>query len=356
MKKTLKICEKPLITSECFTYYKMAIIQTIPDYETWLINRFKMFIDGDGDSIFGEIGDIYSLVSYSEILNIEEENVFNIGKDKIVSYIIRKINEEKYVMVDLNFEKLYSHHKGFELHETLIYGYDCDNQEFIMRGINNNTFKEWRVSFQKVEEAYEDVNNFFVSDKLQLLNRKRYFSGITLLSPKYDYRNINDEYELIYRLESEVLGYIYKRFDPDGQNEVTIYTGITCVKKLYDDLSDIISADNYDSKRIEKCLKLCLRISERENVLLHAVSAFFKKYSISDEDNVLEDFKKCYDMMYQNVLLFYKCRRKFDKEIIKRIAERVEKCFHMEKSIFESAAALIKKNFYSIYCLKNPLE
>ena len=50
MKKTLTICEKPIITSECFTYYKMAIIQTIPNYEAWLINRFKLFIDEDGDT------------------------------------------------------------------------------------------------------------------------------------------------------------------------------------------------------------------------------------------------------------------------------------------------------------------
>lgn len=351
-RKILKIYERPLITSECFTYYKMAIIQTIPNYESWLINRFKMFIDGDGDAIFGENGDIYSLASYSEILNIEEDNIFNIGKEKIVSYVISKINEEKYVMVDLNFAKLYFDHDGFDIHETLIYGYDCDTCEFIMRGLNNHIFKEWRVSFQKFEEAYEDVHKFFSSDKLQLLNRKRYFTGVTVLSPRYDYQSVNDDYELVYRLDSEVLGYTYKKCDPDGQNESVIYTGVTCVKKLYDNLLEMINQENYDWNRISQCHKTCLKISERENVLLQAVAAFFEKYSINDENDVLGDFKQCYDRMYQNVLLFYKYWEKPNIDIIKKIADKVEPVYHMEKKVFVSITELIKKNYDSMCCLR----
>ena len=352
-KKILKICEKPLITSECFTYYKMAIIQTIPNYESWLINRFKLFIDGDGDAIFGENGDIYSLASYSEILNIEEGAIFNVGSDRIISYVIDRINEDKYVMVDLNFARFYSAQGGFNIHETLIYGYDSDTHELIMRGLHNHTFKEWRVSFQDFEEAYEDVHKFFVSNKLELLNRKRYFSGITLLSPRYDYRSVNDDYELVYRLDSEVLGYTYKKCDPDGQNESVLYTGITCVKKLHDELSEIVNKDNYDWKRIGQCHNLCLKLSERENVLLHAVRAFVKKYNFNDDNDVVTQFSQCYNMMFQNVLLFYKYLESSNTDIIKRIADRIETVYYMEKRVFESITALIRQNYHSVCSLKD---
>lgn len=352
-KKILKICEKPLITSECFTYYKMSIIQTIPNYESWLINRFKLFIDEDGDPRFGENGLIYTLTSYSEMLNIEDGHIFRVKPDEIISYIIQNIDSGKYVIIDLNFVKLYSDNDGFNLHETLIYGYDCDSQEFVIRELHNGVFKEEKVSFQKVEEAYSDVYDFFNSDKLQLLNRKRFFTGITLLSPRYDYNNVNDDYDLVIRLESELAGNIYKRYDSNGENEAVNYTGITCVKKLHDELLDILSKENYDRERIKNCRRLCLKLSERENVLLHAVRAFVKKYNINDDNDVVTQFSQCYNMMYQNVLLFYKYLESPNTNIIKRITDRIETVYYMEKRVLESITALIRQNYDSICSLKD---
>ena len=43
MKKILKVEKNPLILSECWTYYKFSIIQTMPNFYPWLTNHIKVY-------------------------------------------------------------------------------------------------------------------------------------------------------------------------------------------------------------------------------------------------------------------------------------------------------------------------
>ena len=95
MRKILKVSGEPLITSECWTYYKMSVIQTGIGFENWLITHMKLFIDGNGNAFFGEDGELYPLSYYGDILNIEDGNIMNVSKTDVIQFIVQCINDGK---------------------------------------------------------------------------------------------------------------------------------------------------------------------------------------------------------------------------------------------------------------------
>lgn len=76
--KILNISNDLLINSECWTYYKFAIIQTSDYFETWLTNHMDLYIDQNANAIFGNDGMMYPLSYYSDILNIGEKHILDV--------------------------------------------------------------------------------------------------------------------------------------------------------------------------------------------------------------------------------------------------------------------------------------
>jgi len=351
-KNVLKISKSPIVTSECFSYFKMGIIQTIPNFEEWLGDRFKLYIDSDDGARFGEHGIIYTLSSFSDILSIEDGKVFEVGADRLIPFIVESIDAGKYVMLDLNFSKItHKSEKDFALHETLVYGYDLVAEELIVTELVNFSFREARIPFEKAKEAYEDVRRFFYNNTLELLNRKRFFTGLTLLSPRYDYHNINADYDLFIRLEWELSGVVYQKIESNTHCESQVTMGVACVKKLYTELQKMVREGNYDDDLLTHYRTWALKISERENVILHALTAFFKKYGI-DGSECLARLKNCYEIMYQNVLMFYKYGYSKNPAIIGRIAERAGEVYHEEFRFFEDVTELFKRNYDAVFGIK----
>lgn len=53
--KILDVCSNPLITSECWTYYKFAVMQTSDYFDVWLTNHMDLYIDQNGTLTSGNI-------------------------------------------------------------------------------------------------------------------------------------------------------------------------------------------------------------------------------------------------------------------------------------------------------------
>ena len=51
--KTLPIELKPLVTSECWNYYKFAIMQTMPEFDVWLASHPQLYISQNGIVYYG---------------------------------------------------------------------------------------------------------------------------------------------------------------------------------------------------------------------------------------------------------------------------------------------------------------
>ena len=130
-----------------------------------------------------------------------------------------------------------------EDNEPLIYGYDLEKEAFIASVLIKGTFREVYLNFANVEASFGDMLEFYMSNPKEFFERKRWFLGITLFSPKDHYVNVNEEYDLVERLEWELSGTVYKKscfFDPE---EHAFFTGLSAVKKFYDVLSTAIKAE-----------------------------------------------------------------------------------------------------------------
>ena len=193
MEKILEISKDVIINSECWTYYKFAVMQTSTFFDVWLTNHMELYIDQNGNAIFGNDGMMYPLSYYGDLLNIKEENLLDIPAEQVVGFLIKQINSGNYVILDLNYKRiLFPDTDEFHLHETLVYGYDLENKEFIVPIIKNGAFRESRVSFEVLVKSYQECFNYYQKDSNRLFDRRLWFLGITIIKLKNDYDNANN--------------------------------------------------------------------------------------------------------------------------------------------------------------------
>lgn len=108
----------------------------------------KIYFDQNGNAIFGENGNMYPLSHFFDILSIYDGNIFSVTKDNIVDYLIDKINQDTYIIIDLNYPRINGVDDVFWLHETLIYGYDTQTKEFLTPLLSDSGFKKSKIRFK----------------------------------------------------------------------------------------------------------------------------------------------------------------------------------------------------------------
>ena len=199
MKKILPVKIDAIITSECWTYWKMAIIQTLPDYMIWLSSHLDIFQNLDS-VYFGKDLKVFSNEYYSDILDIEEIKIYSISYNKIIEFIKNCINSDFYytvfILKNLNNEcnNLHILHDSNNIfHEIFIYGYDDENKVFNSISISeNNYFKPTTIAYDKLKNGYLTMQKYFYYNPSQY-NFKRDFSYLISRS-KVNYKYKTKEY------------------------------------------------------------------------------------------------------------------------------------------------------------------
>ena len=341
-RKILEVEKNPLITSECWTYYKLSVMQTIPFFDLWLANHMKMYLDQNGDAVFGDNGCMYPLSYFSDILDISDANILSVSADKIVQFLINQIDENNYIIIDVNYKKLKDRDSlQFWLHETLIYGYDTENEEFFTPMLSHGTFKETRIGFEELALAYKDAYERYTQDKALLFNRRVWFYGITALKPKKEYENTNVFYDFIYKLKWEKEGNFYERqkhaSDFEHVESYVYYTGISCMLYLASYTRKLMEHEDIKEGDIVRCRNSCLKIYENQKIVLRSMKWFRGK--IANENEVLEElsqkYEKCCEQVYINVLQYEKRRYTKNQEILVHVIENLEQLYWLEKEILE---------------------
>jgi len=227
--------------------------------------------------------------------------------------------------------------------ETIIYGYDLEKKTFIASVLLNGSFQEVNMSFGNVEASFGDMLEYYQSQPKRFFERKRWFLGITLFSPKDHYVNVNEEYDLMERLEWELSGTIYKKSYFGNCEEQSFFTGLSAVKKIHDVLSAALNAEQLNDNDLRQWHKTCMKIHEREKMLLRMISYYFEKKQIADTTGVISDFEQCCSLMETNVFLFYKYKYTNDKRILERIINVLPNIIQFEKQAMENCVMLIKR-------------
>ena len=85
-----------IIQSECWTYYKIAILQKQPYFDFWLSTHMNSYINNKFESEYGELGRKYDLNYYSNVFDIEEIDIKSMNESNIVDFLIHCIDLKKY--------------------------------------------------------------------------------------------------------------------------------------------------------------------------------------------------------------------------------------------------------------------
>ena len=361
--KILPIVKKPFITSECWTYYKLSIIQTLPVIDLWLANHMKIYTNQYGDAFYGDAGKLYPLSYFSDILDMGEKSIFDVSSNDIIDFIIREIDKGNYLIMDVNYNKLRaSNSSSFWFHETLIYGYDTDTQEFITPLLSNQSFKETRISFQVIKDSYEDILDFYTQNKEAFFDRRSYFFPITILRPKHNYTNANACYDFVAKLRYELTGMMYteQQYSSSGNSEetYTYCTGLSCMTYFVNIMQDLFKSLDETQDMPERYCSTCLKLYENQNMLLHSMKWFANEHAKGSKplEELIKQYENCCNTMYNNVLLFYKYLLNRNNRIIERIINSLNRIYDREKELLEKIIPLITKLYteqlYSNACTK----
>ena len=210
-------------------------------------------------------------------MQIKEKDVHSVPTNEIVLYLIECINKGYYVILDLNYKKLLDcNSSDFQLHETLIYGYDSDKRIFFTPLLKNGSFKKVQITYETLCRAYNDSINYFLSNKNQKFNRRMWFLGITLLKPKKNYRNPNAIYDFINKVRLEQEGYCFQRQSLENSQTYMFYTGVSCLKRLAQLLNNYIKRNNRSDDDLKKYQMACLKIYQNQNIILYSMEWFLR--------------------------------------------------------------------------------
>lgn len=349
--KTLPIELKPLVTSECWNYYKFAIMQTMPEFDVWLASHPQLYINQNGSAVYGESGYMHPLSYFSGLLEIVEKNIFSVPSQKIIEFIIGEIDKGNYIVTDVNYKKLRDKNVNERwTHEVFVYGYDTDEKTFDITYLFDG-WKPIKVDFEAFEEAYKEAFALY-DNRERIYNRRRFHFPITIITPKHGYTNANAYYDFINKLQRELEGNVYIRQPyatiSGEENKNVYYTGLACmpymVQKLEQELNPPARGEN-----ITGYLKPCLKLSEYQHMLLYSMKWFIRELQIKDEaaEALITGYGESCDMAYNDVLLFYKYNMKPDDEIIKRIIGNLRVIYTKEGEILEKLIPIFIEEYTS---------
>lgn len=352
MLRKLQLSKEVFINSECWTYYKFAIMQTSDYFETWLTNHMELYIDQNANAIFGNDGMMYPLSYYSDILNIGEKHILDVPVENIIGFLIEQIDSGNYVILDLNYKRiLFPDTDEFQLHETLVYGYDLEKKEFIVPIMKKGVFKENKVSFDVLVKSYQESFDYYQNDINRLFNRRLWFLGITIINLKNDCDNSNKFYDLIKKMNIHLEGRIYtKRNRTSGQGDkgYTYYTGVSCLSYLINLIEGCLENCSIKNDAIaEKYRKACLKIFESQKMILHLLKWAYFNLEVNDVDAnlLIKEYEHCCSKTNAAVLLFYKYRTLKELNIINRILKNLKNSLEIEIKILPDIMEQIKKHF-----------
>ena len=82
MEIRLPIELKTAVITECWTFEKLAVIQSSPLADDWLASHLSLYMDAEFSCYFGDGESYYDPAYYRDILRIEELPLFRFPKRK----------------------------------------------------------------------------------------------------------------------------------------------------------------------------------------------------------------------------------------------------------------------------------
>ena len=193
------------ITMECWSFYRLGIINSYSCLKPWLKYNYNQLIaTSDNDIYYGDEMGIYNQETYyNDVLNTRNYSYQEILPENIIEFIISHLNKNEYILLTINLNFL-KEKKDTKIDQVLIYGYNHDKQVFYIPSIVLGQWVEVEVKYEWIIDSYKKAYNGFPYEEMNYQFFKSYFkNNITVLKVLDDFdcnRRIDIENYLLFNL------------------------------------------------------------------------------------------------------------------------------------------------------------
>ncbi|MCI9414474.1 MAG: hypothetical protein HFJ79_04740 [Clostridiales bacterium] len=188
MKQILPICIENSLPTECWSYYRFAIIEAYPHLIPWMVQHYQHIFSGYGWEVFhGQNGAKYDqLTYYSDALITHGMYHEEVSSSDLIPFIREKINQGLYPLIECDYSLLLGKEPG-HTHEVLVYGYDDENQFIFFPFLKNVKWKSKTVGYADFQRAFASFDHLSSNTIDLSLFRREYLYPVTLLSPRKEF-------------------------------------------------------------------------------------------------------------------------------------------------------------------------
>lgn len=236
------------VMTECWTFFKLAIIQTHPNYLEWLAGHMSLVMFDNYECFFGDKYGIFPIEYFNDILQYEEINVSSFAADNIIDVIKNEIDNGNYVMFDCNYNAFRENSKvdNHDIHEVLVHGYDDEKQIMFISVMSGNKFIEDEFRYNLIIKGYEWSLKYFDKYPKEIYYRRGWTYPVSRIRLKKDLYCFGPLFSFIHKLDNEFMGGKCTRIylnDEGLEEKRTYYYGNDIIGSIADLCSDATEKD-----------------------------------------------------------------------------------------------------------------
>lgn len=334
MEKRLPIVtQKTAVVTECWTFARMAIIQTSTFAVDWLASHMNLFMTETSHIYFGENFRQFRPSYYEDILDTEHIDIFSVDRKDVIAKIKQQIDSNKYVLLSTVW--YFDENNVPLIHESLIYGYSDEKKMFYITMLKDRAFIETTMLFSWIEDNFEIVKNHWCSRG----GRHMVNYCINFMTPwvNYSLKKTYDTHNAVYmaldKIDKERCG---RKIMASSLSEkmtiadtVVYYTGIACL----DGLSNAINRICQNLPGYYDIIKIIKVLLEHRKLILLSMRYVKEKLSLKKEfDNIILNYEDCcgYIEKWCNMAIKYDLTK--DKTLLLRINCEIAQIYLKEKN------------------------
>lgn len=335
MEKYLPLKINCSITTECWSFYRFAIIEAYPNLTNWTIQHYNhLFADEHLELFYGANGQKYDQYNcYSPVLNIKGLFREEILPEQLVPFIKRQIDKGIYVLVECEYGYLRDKLPGY-IHEILVCGYDDDRQAFQSPILDGLKWNIAYITYNDLEVAYSILDDISLDCLSENLYRREYLMPITLITANTQYNvdyNLCSFYKDVMYICSESYK-VHKTFIDELEHGKSFHGYWSCYNALLTVSNNILNDEKYYSTEYQYALYI-KKLYDYRTKLQKDLSTLIKFFNISFDSKLTamgKDIVKMLNICYMTAIKYNITK---DKQCIKNIAETLYLAFYKEKEI-----------------------
>ena len=343
------------ITSECWTFYRMAILESYPELESWLINHTNhIYMDKHQEIHYGFYGQKYNpYITYEEVLETREKPLKQItGKASLLDFLDECLQKGIYPLLECDFNTLLQKESALaepSIHEILLYGFD--SQYYWFPHLERGRWTEHTVSRQVLADAFMARKYMGKEKEKQQFWRRWYLYPLTLLKPKLDYQeSVN---YLKFKLDlDEIMSNACVRYDIIQEEKTltgTYYNGILAVYNSFLILGDRIRDGLFDLRDRGYNLELnTKRLYEYNLLFIKRLHLLEKRIMLPCLEKLTGELDALAKLTQQAYLLAMKYVRIEDRSALDMMADCLRSSFYIQNGIIKKLQQNLNECLLSI--------